>query len=52
MNHALGHPGAGVRLSPHFYTADAQLEHAVETMAEILETDAWRQHENVTRVVT
>ena len=45
-------PGAGVRLSPHFYTADAQLEHAVETMAEILETDAWRQHENVTRVVT
>jgi kynureninase len=37
-------PGAGVRLSPHFYTTDEELEHAVGTMREIVETRAYAAH--------
>jgi len=29
-------PGAGVRLAPHFYNTEAEIDHAVETMEEIL----------------
>ena len=29
-------PGAGLRMSPHFYTADHELEHAMDELAEIL----------------
>lgn len=35
-------PGAGVRLSPHFYTRDAELDAAVEAVAEILAGNAWK----------
>jgi kynureninase len=35
-------PGAGVRLSPHFYTRDDELEAAVAAVAEILSGTAWR----------
>ncbi|MFO0950074.1 MAG: hypothetical protein U0835_02770 [Isosphaeraceae bacterium] len=35
-------PGAGVRLSPHFYTRDDELEAAVDAVDEILRSDAWR----------
>jgi kynureninase len=38
-------PGAGVRLSPHFYTKDEELEHAVAAMREIVETRAYSAHE-------
>ena len=37
-------PGAGIRLGPHFYTADAELEAAVEAIKEILETKAYERH--------
>lgn len=35
-------PGAGVRVAPHFYTSDAELELAVGAIDEILATNAWR----------
>jgi kynureninase len=35
-------PGAGVRLSPHFYTRDDELEAAVAAVAEIHSGTAWR----------
>jgi kynureninase len=38
-------PGAGVRLSPHFYTSDEELEHAVKEMRNIVETRAYTAHE-------
>ena len=35
-------PGAGIRLSPHFYTRDEELNAAIEAISEILEGNAWR----------
>ena len=35
-------PGAGVRLSPHFYTRDDELDAAIEAVAEILSGNAWK----------
>jgi kynureninase len=35
-------PGAGIRLSPHFYTRDSELDQAVEAIGEILATGSWR----------
>ena len=29
-------PGAGIRLSPHFYTTDGEIDHAIDTIAEIV----------------
>ncbi len=45
-------PGVGVRLSPHFYTRDDELDHAVAAVAEILETGAWRAFEGGRSAVT
>jgi kynureninase len=33
-------PGAGIRLGPHFYNSDEDIEHALDTIAEILDTGA------------
>lgn len=43
-------PGAGIRIAPHFYTEDGELEQAVGTIDEILREDAWRefQHQHAT----
>jgi kynureninase len=38
-------PGAGVRISPHFYTQDGELEHAVRELRDILDTRAYAAHE-------
>jgi kynureninase len=35
-------PGAGIRLSPHFYTRDDELDAAMAAIVEILGTGAWR----------
>jgi kynureninase len=35
-------PGAGVRLSPHFYNRDNELDAAIEAMAEIITRGDWR----------
>jgi kynureninase len=36
-------PKAGVRLSPHFYNRDEEIEFALDQIAEILETKAWER---------
>jgi kynureninase len=38
-------PGAGIRLSPHFYTSDQELERAVGEIRQILDSEAYRRHE-------
>jgi kynureninase len=36
-------PKAGVRISPHFYNRDEEIDYALEQIAEILETGAWQR---------
>jgi len=36
-------PGAGIRVAPHFYTTDEEVEHVVAETVSILKTDAWKQ---------
>jgi kynureninase len=38
-------PGAGVRISPHFYTKDEELELIVREMKQIRDTRAYAEHE-------
>lgn len=38
-------PGAGIRISPHFYTTDTELELVVQEMKSIRDAEAYRQHE-------
>ena len=45
-------PGAGIRVAPHFFTTDDELELAVATMAEALETGGWRTFEHHRATVT
>ena len=37
-------PGAGIRIGPHYYTSDAELEHVIDQICEIVETGAYEQH--------
>lgn len=37
-------PNAGIRIAPHFYTSDAELERAVAMIDEILATGSWRAY--------
>jgi kynureninase len=45
-------PGAGIRVSPHFYTEDAECDRALEEVDDVLRTGAWRRHESAAAVVT
>lgn len=45
-------PGAGIRLSPHFYNRDDELDEAVAAIGEILERGDWRRHVGGRSVVT
>lgn len=36
-------PGAGIRIAPHFYTTDSELESAVQIIDEALASGAWRK---------
>lgn len=45
-------PGAGIRVAPHFYTTDAELERCIAAIDEILATGRWRAWSNVTSTVT
>jgi kynureninase len=38
-------PGAGIRISPHFYTTDDELELVIKEMKKISESESYRQHE-------
>jgi kynureninase len=41
-------PGAGIRVAPHFYTKDEELELIVQEIKKILETKAYELHSAVT----
>jgi len=45
-------PGAGIRIAPHFYTSDDEVDRAVETIDEALTTGGWRAYERARPVVT
>lgn len=36
-------PQAGIRMSPHFYTRDEEIDRALEQISEILDSRAWEQ---------
>ncbi len=45
-------PGAGIRVAPHFYTSDEELDVAVGAIDEILSSGTWREHSARASVVT
>ena len=45
-------PGAGIRVAPHFYTSDDELEAAVQAIDEILANDVWKKYTGDRPVVT
>jgi kynureninase len=45
-------PGVGIRLSPHFYTEDRELDEAFETIDEIRAEGAWRRWQGRPSLVT
>jgi kynureninase len=45
-------PNAGIRVAPHFYTTDDELERAVSLIDDILARDRWKQFEHRKSVVT
>jgi kynureninase len=45
-------PGAGIRVAPHFYTSDEELEAAVATIDEAIATGGWRAFAGRREVVT
>lgn len=45
-------PGAGIRVAPHFYTSDDELETAVAAIDEILAKDMWKRYLHERTVVT
>jgi kynureninase len=45
-------PGAGIRIAPHFYTTDAELELVMATIDEALASGGWREHQGGRAVVT
>jgi kynureninase len=45
-------PGAGIRVAPHFYTSDDELESVIREMRQILDSGDWRRHAGEARYVT
>lgn len=45
-------PNAGIRVAPHFYTSDAELDRAVSTIDDILRDGAWKRFESDRSTVT
>jgi kynureninase len=45
-------PGAGIRVAPHFYTSDDELEAAVALIDDILAHERWRRYADTVNVVT
>jgi kynureninase len=44
--------GAGIRIAPHFFTRDDEIEMAIGAIDEVLATGAWQKHAGHTAVVT
>jgi len=40
-------PGAGIRISPHFYTSDEELELVIKELKKISETNSYHDHETI-----
>ena len=45
-------PGAGIRVAPHFYTSDDEVDSVVGTIDEILATGSWKRYTDEKSVVT
>lgn len=45
-------PGAGIRVAPHFYTTDDEVERVVAEIDDILASGAWRAFEGIRPAVT
>ena len=45
-------PGAGIRVAPHFYTSDEELERAVAMIDDALASGRWKAYERERAVVT
>lgn len=45
-------PGAGIRVAPHFYTSDTELDAVVELIDDILAHDTWKRYTDDRSVVT
>ena len=45
-------PNAGIRIAPHFYTTDAELEAVADAIGRSLATDRWREFSTRTSAVT
>jgi kynureninase len=45
-------PGAGIRVAPHFYSTDDEVDAAVHAIDEILAKDEWKRYTHATSVVT
>jgi kynureninase len=45
-------PEAGIRIAPHFYNTDEEVESVVEAIDEILEREEWRKYSGTREVVT
>jgi kynureninase len=45
-------PGAGIRVAPHFYTSDSEVESVVAHIDDILAKDAWMRYTDDKLVVT
>ncbi len=45
-------PGAGIRVAPHFYTTDDELDRCVTTIDEIIASGSWERHAGTRAVVT
>ena len=45
-------PGAGIRVSPHFYTRDDELEAVVREIRDILDSKAYEAHRGARSYVT
>jgi kynureninase len=45
-------PGAGIRVAPHFYTSDAEVDSVVEIIDDILAKSEWRKYTQAKTVVT
>jgi kynureninase len=44
--------GAGIRVAPHFFTRDDEVDQVVDSISDILETGAWRRFTERATVVT
>jgi kynureninase len=45
-------PGAGIRMSPHFYTTDEELDRAFSEIDNIRASGEWRRWTNQPAIVT